>query len=412
MSKTKPFSISKKLVWEAYVKVRRKKGAAGIDAVSLEKFNENLKDNLYKIWNKMSSGSYFPPPVKSVAIPKNNGGERILGIPTISDRIAQTVVKLVLEPEIDPHFYDESYGYRPGRSALDAVGEARKNCWSYNWVIDLDIKGFFDNLNHDLVMKAVKHHTDNPWAILYIERWLKSSIVSLDGEIRQRNKGTPQGGVISPLIANLFLHYGLDHWLKTKFPRVKFERYADDAVIHCSTLREAKLILNLLKLRMRDCGLELHPEKTKIVYCADWKRNLGQGFEHQFDFLGFTFKRRTAKGKTGLFDGFQPAISKSSLKKISLEIKSWKMNRATHTSLNKLSAKYNPKIRGWVNYYGKFYPRELRPINRQLRAQLNRWARRKYKRFKGYKTNAGEWMLEVSRRDTKLFAIWEVFGGI
>lgn len=411
MDKTKPFSISKQLVWEAYGIVRKRKGAAGIDNETIADFEANLKNNLFKIWNRMSSGAYFPPPVKTVEIPKKDGKKRKLGIPTVSDRIAQTVVKLIIEPKIDSIFHEDSFGYRPNKSAHQAIAKAKARCWKQNWVIDLDIKGFFDNIDHDLMMKAVRFHTDCPWILLYIERWLKCPVRGKDGITEAREIGTPQGGVISPLLANLFLHYAFDEWMKRNHPRVLFERYADDIIIHCSMLDEAKELLSKITARMSQVKLTLHPEKTKIVYCKDTVRRFGNGFAHEFDFLGLTFKRRTAKGKDGhLFDGFMPGISKSSLKKIAQEMRSWNVGIASDLSIEELSKMYNPKFRGWVQYFAPYYPRALMPISRQWRAILNRWARRKYKRFNEFKTNAGEWILSVSRKETHLFAIWEVFG--
>ena len=296
MSTTKPYCISKQKVWEAYEKVKANKGAAGIDGESIEEFEKNLKDNLYKIWNRMSSGSYFPPPVKIVEIPKSDGKKRKLGIPTVSDRIAQMVVKLYLEPKIDPHFHPDSYGYRPGKSALDAVGTTRQRCWRYDYVIDLDIKGFFDNLDHELVMKAMKKHTDSEWILLYIERWLKAPAQDAKGTIIQRDRGVPQGGVISPLIANLFLHYALDEWMKRKYPNNPFARYADDQVVHCKTEKEANELMKAIAERLAQCKLEMHPEKTKIVYCKDDDRRKRYPNE-SFDFLGYTFRARRSKNR-------------------------------------------------------------------------------------------------------------------
>jgi RNA-directed DNA polymerase len=269
MSKTKPFSITREVVWEAYKKVKSNKGSAGVDDLSIEEFDKDLKNNLYKIWNRMSSGSYFPPPVKLVEIGKRDGGVRPLGIPTVGDRVAQMAVKIVLEPSIEPYFHPDSYGYRPGKSALDAVGKARERCWRYNWVLDLDIKGFFDSLRHDLLMRALQRHTDSKWILLYVERWLKAPMQNSNGELVSRDKGTPQGGVISPLLANLYLHYCMDEWLRINYPENPFERYADDSVVHCRTEKEAQELRDALEKRFLESGLELHPEKTKIVYCKD-----------------------------------------------------------------------------------------------------------------------------------------------
>jgi RNA-directed DNA polymerase len=269
MSEAKPFCISKQEVWEAYKRVKANQGAAGVDEQSIADFARNLKGNLYKIWNRMSSGSYLPPPVRTVKIPKANGGERKLGIPTVSDRIAQMVVKSRLEPAVDPLFHPDSYGYRPGKSALDAVGQARQRCWRYDWILDLDIKGFFDNIPQDLLIRAVKKHAKEQWMVLYIERWLKAPVQEEDGQLVPREKGTPQGGVISPLLANLFLHYAFDRWMAKQEPQMPFERYADDAIVHCRTEAEAQGVRAAIAARLKECGLELHPEKTKVVYCKD-----------------------------------------------------------------------------------------------------------------------------------------------
>jgi len=309
LSKAKSFEISKHVVLEAWKRVKANKGAAGVDSELISDFEENLKDNLYKIWNRMSSGSYFPPPVKTVAIPKKAGGERILGIPTVSDRVAQMVAKIYFEPFVEPYFHEDSYGYRPEKSAIQAVAVTRKRCWRYNWLLEFDIKGLFDNIEHDLLMKAVKHHTRNKWILLYIERWLKTPFQQKDGTLVERTKGTPQGGVISPVLANLFLHYVFDKWMERNYPRNPFCRYADDGITHCRTEAEAKLLLKALDARFKECGLELHPEKTKIVYCKDDDR-VGDYPNISFDFLSYTFRPRRAKNRYGkFFVSFLPGVS-------------------------------------------------------------------------------------------------------
>jgi RNA-directed DNA polymerase len=315
MSEAKPFCITKKEVWEAYKRVKANKGAAGVDEQTLKDFEKGVKDNLYKIWNRMSSGSYFPLPVLTVKIPKKNGGERKLGIPTVADRIAQQVVKARLEPELEPLFHEDSYGYRPKKSALEAVGRARERCWRYDWVIDLDIKGFFDNLDQNLLLRAVRKHALEPWIVLYIERWLKAPRQEEDGRLVPREKGTPQGGVISPLLANLFLHYALDRWLAVNYPQVPFERYADDAIVHCRTEGQAQEMRKAIAERLRSCGLELHPEKTKIVYCKDDSRK-GTYSNESFDFLSYTFRPRKARNRKGkFFINFSPAVSEHSVQR-------------------------------------------------------------------------------------------------
>lgn len=308
MNRTKPYEISKWLVFEAYKQVKANKGAEGVDHQTMQSFERNLKDNLYKLWNRMSSGSYFPKPVKGVSIPKSDGGERLLGIPTVSDRIAQTVVKMVVEPLMEPYFHEDSYGYRPGKSATDAVGVTRKRCWKNDWVIDLDIKAFFDNLDHGLVMNAVEKHVKIDWALLYIERWLKVPMQCGNGKLLTRERGTPQGGVISPLLANLFMHYAFDEWLKKNHPNIPFERYADDAVLHCKSEKQAHFIKDKIEQRLKQCGLELHPVKTRIVYCQDDERRLEYALT-KFDFLGFTFQKRMIRTRLGkLFVSFLSAL--------------------------------------------------------------------------------------------------------
>jgi len=269
-SSGKPFDISRIEVWNAWLKVKGNQGAPGVDGQSLVAFEADLKNNLYKIWNRMSSGSYFPPPVKAVEIPKAHGeGTRMLGVPTVADRVAQTVVAARLEAEVEPIFHSDSYGYRPNRSALDAVGACRKRCWEYNWVIDLDIRKFFDSVRWDLVVKAVEAHTEDLWVLLYVKRWLAAPLQRADGTLQERERGTPQGSAVSPVLANLFMHYAFDVWLTREFPGIAFERYADDAVVHCVSRPQAERVLAALHERMAEVGLQLHPDKTKIVYCKD-----------------------------------------------------------------------------------------------------------------------------------------------
>ncbi len=397
MSEAKPYNIPKQLVLEAYQRVKANRGAAGVDGESLATFEEDLKGNLYKIWNRMSSGSYFPPPVRLVEIPKGNGGVRPLGIPTVADRVAQTVVKMVLEPMVEPMFHRDSYGYRPGRSALDAVGMARKRCWEADWVIDLDIKAFFDSLDHDLVERAVAHHTDMPWVRLYVARWLRAAVQRMDGALEPRIKGTPQGGVISPLLANLFLHYAFDLWMQRNYPSIVFERYADDAVVHCKSRGEAELVLAAIRDRFAQCGLELHPVKTRIVYCKDDDRR-GEHEHVSFDFLGYTFQPRRAKNRWGkFFVSFLPAISTKAAKTIRATIREWRMaSHRNNQSLEDLARLVNPTVRGWINYYGRFYRSKSVLVLRHLNEALAAWARRKFKR------------LRRPRREPNLFVHWQL----
>jgi len=408
VNKAKPFCISKWEVWEAYKLVKANKGSAGVDGQSIAEFEEDLKNNLFKIWNRMSSGSYFPPPVRRVDIPKDNGKTRPLGIPTVSDRIAQTVVKRYLEPIVEEYFHADSYGYRPGKSAIEAIGVARQRCWRYDWVLDLDIKGFFDNIDHDLLMRAVRKHTNCKWVLLYIERWLNAPAQLEEGNLINRDKGTPQGGVISPLLANLFLHYAFDTWMKRHYPQIPFERYADDGICHCRSKAEAEILRVAIEKRFAECGLELNLQKTKIVYCKDDDRR-GNYPEQKFDFLGFTFRPRRAKNRRGkLFVGFTPAISNRAKKSICDTMRRWKMHRQTDKSLDELARVVNPVLRGWINYYGRFYKSALYRVFQHLNNILVQWASRKYKRLRGYDQRASQWLQGIFHRQPKLFAHWQL----
>ncbi|MGC1951241.1 MAG: group II intron reverse transcriptase/maturase, partial [Gammaproteobacteria bacterium] len=366
------------------------------------------KGNLYKLWNRLSSGTYFPPPVRAVEIPKKAGGSRTLGVPTVADRVAQTVVRMYLEPEVEPLFHPDSYGYRPGRSALDAVGECRKRCWKFDWVIDLDLRAFFDSIDHDLLLSAVSKHTDLRWVLLYVKRWLEAPLQREDGTIVARDRGTPQGSAISPLLANLFLHYAFDRWIARHFPGCPFERYADDAVIHCRSRIEATRVLAALSERMADVGLELHPDKTRIVYCKDADRR-GSHEHERFDFLGYTFRPRLSKSKHGKhFVNFSPAVSDDARKAISREIRSWHIVRRSDKTLTDLARMFNPIVSGWINYYGRFYKSWLYPVLRHINDGLVRWVMRKYKRLRGHYRRAKTWLAGVARRDPRLFAHWKL----
>jgi group II intron reverse transcriptase/maturase len=411
LEQTKPFSISKQEVWQAWLKVKANQGTAGVDGQSIAEFEENLQDNLYKLRNRMASGSCFPPPVLRVEIPKSDGRMRPLGIPTVADRIAQMVVKTRLEPELEKHFHPDSYGYRPGKSALDAVGKAGQRCWRNDWVLDLDIKGFFDNIDHDLMMRAVRTHTQERWVLLYIERWLKAPIQMPDGTRQQPEKGTPQGGVVSPLLANLFLHYGFDLWMQRNNPGIPFERYADDAVCHCKTQVQAENLKQALMERMRDIGLELHPEKTKTVYCKDDDRKEEYPVTG-FDFPGYTFRPRRPKNRWGkLFINFSPAISNKAAKKIRRTARGWGWQNRSDKSLEDLADMFNPVIRGWINYCGRYYKSAMYPGLRHLERRLARWAMRKYKRLRRHKRRAEQWLRRIARKQPWLFAHWRLLYG-
>jgi RNA-directed DNA polymerase len=406
LDKAKPFNISKHLVWDAYRKVKANRGAAGVDGQTIAQFEEDLKDNLYKLWNRMSSGSYFPPPVRRVEIPKGNGGKRPLGIPTVADRIAQMVVKQYLEPKLEPYFHPDSYGYRPEKSAIEAIGVTRQRCWRYSWALDLDIKGFFDNIDHKLLMRAVRKHTDCRWVLLYIERWLRAPAQDENGAIVTRTKGTPQGGVICPLLANLFLHYAFDKWMERNQPAIPFGRYADDIICHCVSEAQAEWLQGAVEKRLAECGLELHPQKTKIVHCKN-DRRADNYHEGNFDFLGFTFRPRQARSKRGkFFTGFLPAVSNKAAKKIRQTVRSWKLHRLTDKSLEDFAHIFNPVIRGWINYYGSYYKSALYPIFQHLENILSRWVVRKYKRLKNCRQRARHWLRTIAKRQPGLLAHW------
>jgi group II intron reverse transcriptase/maturase len=402
----KPFDISKWEVWEAYRQVKANKGASGVDGCSIEDFEVDLKNNLFRVWNRMSSGSYFPPPVKAVEIPKPHGsGTRTLGVPTVADRIAQTVVARRLEAKVEPIFHPDSYGYRPGRSALDAVAVCRRRCWRKDWVIDLDVQKFFDSVPWDLVVKAVEANTDQPWVVLYVRRWLAAPLQLPDGTLAERDRGTPQGSAVSPVLANLFLHYAFDAWMAREYPDVPFERYADDGVVHCDSERQAREVLAAIANRMEHVGLRLHPDKTTVVYCKDGDRR--GSYEHtSFTFVGFTFRARKARNKAGKnFTNFLPAISKDALNKISGEVRRWRLHRRTRHSFAELARKINPIVRGWIQYYGAFYRSALYPFLQRINAYLVRWIRKKYKRLRPLKKALACWQ-RITRQYPRLFAHW------
>lgn len=408
MDQTKSYNISKWQFVRAFELVKANAGAAGIDRQTIAEYEGNLQDNLYKLWNRMSSGSYFPPAVLAVAIPKKTGGERILGIPTVGDRVAQMVVKLELEPVLEPHFLPDSYGYRPNKSALDAIGVTRQRCWRYDWVVEFDIKGLFDNIPHNLLMKAVYKHTEIEWVRLYIQRWLTAPLQLHSGSVEARTKGTPQGGVISPLLSNLFLHYAFDKWMQRSHPDMPWCRYADDGLVHCRSKEDAEMLLASLELRLRDCGLEIHPVKTKIVYCKDGERK-GRYKNTSFDFLGYTFRRRISKNskRNTLFVNFTPAVSKSSMKSMRQKIRKLRVRSRTELSIAQMADWLNPIINGWLRYYAHYCKSAMYGMCRYINTSLVRWAQRKYKALRRHKSNAGQFLKELSESIPGLFAHWK-----
>lgn len=406
---TKPFEIPKKLVWDAFQRVKANGGSAGVDQQSIEAFEKNVGGNLYKLWNRMTSGSYFPPPVRAVPIPKKSGGTRMLGVPTVADRVAQTVVKMVLEPLLEPIFDSNSFGYRPGRSALDAIALVRRRSWEYDWVVEFDIKGLFDNIDHERLLRAVRKHCYTAWVLLYIERWLKAPMQTKEGTLVARNRGTPQGGVVSPLLANLFLHYAIDAWMRRDLRSVRCCRYADDGVIHCKSQAQAQLALRKLGARLRDCGLELHPEKTRIVYCRDVNRQSDNYPTIQFTFLGYTFRPRKAVDKYGrVYVNFSPGVSREALIDMRRKVRSWHIQLKSDMDLDDISNLFNPVLRGWANYYGRFYPSAMKPVWRQLNDYLVRWMQRKYKRLSRGVIRASRALGRLAETAPKSFVHWEL----
>lgn len=407
MEKTKPFNIPKKLFVHAFKRVKANAGAAGVDQESLSDFEKNLKDNLYKLWNRMSSGCYFPPAIKAVPIPKKSGGERLLGVPTVGDRICQMVVKLIVEPRIEAIFLPDSYGYRPKKSALDAVGVTRERCWHNDWVLEFDIKGLFDNISHELLMKAVRKHVTESWIILYVERWLKAPMQKSDGTQIEKTRGTAQGGVISPLLSNLFLHYAFDTWMKREHAELLWCRYADDGLVHCKTQQQAEALLQALTKRFLECELELHPDKTQIVYCKDGARRKDYP-NTSFKFLGYTFRARLCKNtkRNSMFMNFTPAVSKEAVKAMRAKTKKCNWRNRTELSLVDIAQRYNPVLQGWLNYYGRYTRSELYSVWRHFNKTLVAWAMRKYKRLKGHKTKASIFIEGISVKRPDLFAHW------
>jgi RNA-directed DNA polymerase len=406
MQNAKSFEISRQLVMEAYKRVKANKGAAGVDNISLSDFESNLKGNLYKIWNRMSSGSYLLPDVKLVEIPKSNGGKRPLGIPTVGDRVAQMVVVMTIEPGIEPYFHEDSYAYRPGRSALDAVAKAKERSYTFHWVLDMDIKGFFDNIDHELLIKALERHVKCKWAMIYIKRWLSVPYQLKDGTRIERTKGVPQGSVVGPILANLFLHYVFDEWMKRNHSDISFERYADDTICHCVSPKQAEFIKRAIKKRFAECKLELNEDKTKIVYCKKNHRDIEYDCI-EFDFLGYTFRPRRSIDKHGeVFLNFSPAVSNKARHKIWATIRGWNRNYWVPLTLEQIAERINPVIQGWINYYGKHNPRILKEVLQNVNDKLVRWARGKFKGFRNHKTKTVYRLGDIALTKPNLFAHW------
>lgn len=406
---TRSFPITEEQVWSSYLEVRKHGKTAGVDELTLKNYEADRSNQLYKVWNRMSSGSYFPPSVRRVEIPKSDGKKRMLGIPTVSDRVAQTVVKNYLEPILEPHFHEFSFGYRPHKNAHDAVQQAAEQCRKKGWVLDLDIEGFFDNLDHGLTMLALQEHTTEKWVLMYVERWLKAPIEHRDGSLEHPTKGSPQGGVISPLLSNLYLHYTFDKWMSIHYSGIVFERYADDIVVHCESKQQAEYLLQAIRTRLEQCGLRLHPQKTKIVYCKNSNRR-DTHEEVSFDFLGFRFKPKKARNrKTGeIFTDFGPAsISKKSINKILDTIRSKYLHRRGTSELADLSQELAAPIRGWINYFGRINMRSLQPVMIHINGRLIRWATNRYKSLHGSSWQGRQWLRKIYHDYPNMFEHWK-----
>ncbi len=407
--KTQP--ISRLQVMEAFTKVKANGGSTGVDGITIQKVASNVRKYLYPLWNRMASGSYYPKAVRQVMIPKGDGKERALGIPTVTDRVAQQVIATELEAIVDKHFSVNSFGYRPNKSAHDAVEQCRINCLKYSWVIDLDIKGFFDNIDHVLLLKALEHYTNKKHILLYVNRWLEAPVQLLDGTLKHpKGKGTPQGGVISPVLANIFLDIVFDKWLEKNYEGIQFERYADDVVIHCKSIKEALRLLEAITKRLKDCKLELNKEKSKIVYCRrNQHRQPPFKVQYQkFDFLGFTFKPRIIQERGKIKIGFTPAMSSKSMHKINEELSKLQLHRFVYSPLSRIASLLKLKTRGWINYFGKFRKSEMGKLFRVLNLRLAKWVRNKYRKFRrrhwylSYKYLQG-----ISRDYPNLFEHWK-----
>ena len=398
---TKSQPVTKVMVWQAYWKVKANRGGHGIDDMSWEDLDKDRNRQLYKLWNRLSSGSYFPPPVKEVGIKKKGGGIRKLGIPTILDRIAQEVVKVPLERIVEPLFHENSYGYRKGKNSHQALERALKSAFNNGWAIDIDIKGFFDNIDHELLLKAVGHYCSDPWILMYVRRWLKAEVLQEDGKLVSRLTGTPQGGVISPLLSNIYLHVVFDKWMEKNHPEKPFERYADDIVVHCKTEKQAKFVRQMIDRRMTACKLQLHPEKTKIINLRGITENK---YPRSLDFLGFTIRMQMVDTKVGRKLMPTIVISRKSKSSILEKLRSMKIHKM-RTSIEEVSQKLSPIIRGWMNYYCKFWTGHTHNLWRQINLRLNKWVRWE----KGLSSrSARRWIKEKYKANPRLFPNWEL----
>ena len=398
---TKSQPITRLMVWQAYWEVRANKGGMGIDEMSWAELDKNRVKQLYKLWNRLTSGSYLPPPVKEVSIDKKGGGKRKLGVPTILDRIAQEVVRAPLEKIVQPQFHESSFGYQKNKNCHQAVEKALHNALTHGWAIDLDIKGFFDNIDQELLLKAVRHYCKEPWILMYVKRWSEAGIVQENGETINRLTGTPQGGVISPLLSNIFLHVVFDKWMEKEHPEKPFERYADDIVVHCKTEKQAKFVKAMIEKRMKSCKLELHPVKTKIIHLRGESESK---YPRSLDFLGFSLRLQMVETKVGKKLMPTVVISQKSKNSIYAKLRSLKIHEM-HTSIYGVSKKLSPIIRGIMNYYCKFWSGHTHYIWHRLNVRLTKWV----KRIRSMSTRAAiRWLKEKYKVKPGLFPHWEL----
>jgi len=400
---TKEHPITKKMILDAYREIKANGKAAGVDGQSLDDYGQNLPGNLYKLWNRMTSGSYMPSLVKEKKIPKKSGGTRSLGIPTVEDRIAQQVVKRQLEAKVEESFHADSYGYRRSKNAHQALNAVAGRCHYYAWVVDLDIKSFFDSIDHELMMKGLLKYTEEKWILMYVERWLKAGILKEDEGVVERTTGTPQGGVLSPLLANIYLHFAFDMWLKKHYPQIPFARYCDDAIVHCRSEKQAMYIRDRIADRMKECRLELNMNKTSIVYCKN-ELHSERHKKVSFDFLGYTFQPRKCRTKTGDRLLFQPVMSRKAKKNVMDKIREMRIHQKK-VSLQEMADLLNVKVRGWMNYYCEFNGRSTGNLWWMLNLRLLQWVRnnRKFNLLKAIR-----WLKGVYKTQPGLFAHWAI----
>jgi RNA-directed DNA polymerase len=396
------YEISREEVMESWQAVRQASGGSGIDGQTIKDVEAKLEDELYKVWNRMSSGSYQAQPVKIIAIPKAKGGVRHLGIPTVIDRVAQGVIKNRLGKVLEPHFHEDSYAYRPGKSAIDAVMKARERCFGYEWVVEIDIKGFFDNLDHEILLEMLGRYTQDKLVLLYAKKFLKARGVDEEGDEVDRSKGTPQGGVISPLLANLYLHEAFDKWMEQKHSSIQFERYADDIVIHCVSQKQAQYIRDMVGKRLMKYELELNHEKTRIIYAGKKNDYDDQGHKvpRKFTFLGYDFKPRYWNGKIV----FTPGIGSGALMIINQKLKQLRLGSTTQDTMDALAKTVNSKLRGWMQYYGQTRPSELYKLGELVDKRIVKWLKHKFK----IRVNGKAWKRLKSLKETspRLFHHW------